>query len=367
MYNKAIELINILKEHGYEAYIVGGYVRDKLIGKESNDIDICTSATPKDLINLFDVASNCEQEYGSIKLIYKNYKFDVTTFRKDIKYEDNRKPVKIKYIKNIKKDLLRRDFTINTLCIDCNENVIDILNIKKDIEDKVIRTVGNPRYRIYEDSLRILRAIRFSAILDFKIDDKTRYYIVKYKYLLKKLSYYRKKEELNKIFLSMNKEKGRQLLIELKLDKELELFNLKNINLCNDLIGIWAQLNVDNIYPFTKIEKEQMNKIRLLLRENIYDAYNIYKYGLYISSVVAEIKGIDKKKVTNIYNKLPIISMSDIKINPMDIANILEREPGSYIKNILKEIEKEIVRNNLENDYESIKEYIIKNYAKHTL
>ena len=165
----------------------------------------------------------------------------------------------------------------------------------------------------------------------------------------------------------MNKEKGRQLLIELKLDKELELFNLKNINLCNDLIGIWAQLNVDNIYPFTKIEKEQMNKIRLLLRENIYDAYNIYKYGLYISSVVAEIKGIDKKKVTNIYNKLPIISMSDIKINPMDIANILEREPGSYIKNILKEIEKEIVRNNLENDYESIKEYIIKNYAKHTL
>lgn len=362
MYNKAIELINILNDNGYESYIVGGFVRDKLIGKESSDIDICTSATPKEIIELFDIATSTENQYGAVTVIYKNYKYDVTTFRREMKYEGNRKPVKIKYIKNFKKDLLRRDFTINTLCIDKDEKIIDLLNVIKDLDNKLIRTVGNPRYRIYEDSLRILRAIRFSAILDFQIEEKTRHYLTKYSYLLKTLSYQRKKEELNKIFLSLNKEKGRELLVNLKLCKDLDIPKLKDIDLCDDLIGIWAQLEVDDIYPFTKLEKEQMSEIRALMKENIYDAYTIYKYGLYVTTVVADIKNIDRKKIHNIHNKLPILSSKDINIKPIEISKILNRNPGSYLKDIMKDIEKEIVRNNLDNDYEKIKEYIINKY-----
>lgn len=362
MYNKAIELINILNDNGYESYIVGGFVRDKLIGKESNDIDICTSATPKEIMELFDIATSTENQYGAVTVIYKNYKYDVTTFRKEMKYEGNRKPVKIKYIKNFKKDLLRRDFTINTLCIDKDEKIIDLLKVRKDLDNKLIRTVGNPRYRIYEDSLRILRAIRFSAILDFEIEEKTKYYLTKYSYLLKTLSYQRKKDELNKIFLSLNKEKGRKLLVNLKLCKDLDIPKLKDIDLCDDLIGIWAQLEVDDIYPFTKLEKEQMSEIRALMKENIYDAYTIYKYGLYVTTVVADIKNIDRKKINNIYSTLPILSSKDIKIKPIEISKILNRNPGSYLKDIMKDIEKEIVRNNLDNDYEKIKEYIINKY-----
>lgn len=362
MYNKAIELLNILNDNGYESYIVGGFVRDKLIGKESNDIDICTSATPKEIIELFDIAKSTENQYGAVTVIYKNYKYDVTTFRREIKYEGNRKPVKIKYIKNFKKDLLRRDFTINTLCIDKDEKIIDLLNVRKDIDNKLIKTVGNPRYRIHEDSLRILRAIRFSATLDFDIEVKTKHFLTKYSYLLKTLSYQRKKDELNKIFLSLNKEKGRELLVSLKLCKDLDIPKLKDIDLCDDLIGIWAQLEVDDIYPFTKLEKEQMSEIRALMKENIYDAYTIYKYGLYVTTVVADIKNIDRKKINNIYSKLPILSSKDIKIKPIDISKILNRNPGSYLKDIMKDIEKEIVRNNLDNDYEKIKEYIINKY-----
>jgi len=367
MYNKAIELINLLNSHGYSAYIVGGYVRDKLLGKDSNDIDICTSATPKELIELFDIASSTNNQYGSVTLIYKNYKYDVTTFRKDIKYEGNRKPVKIKYIKDLKKDLLRRDFTVNTLCIDGNENIVDALNVRKDLDNRLIKTVGNPRYRIFEDSLRILRAIRFASILDFEIEDKTKYYISKYSYLLKTLSYQRKKEELNKIFLSLNKEKGRKLIIDLNLQKDLEIPKLKDIKLCNNLIGIWSQLEVENIYPFTKLEKEQMRKIRSLLEENLNDPYTIYTYGLYLSTVVAEIKGIPKKDINTIYSNLKITSSKDIMIKQLDIVKILDREPGSYLKDIIKDIEIEIVRNNLDNDYEKLKEYIIKKYKRHTL
>ena len=229
MYKKAIEVLNKFFENGYLAYIVGGYPRDNLLGIKTKDIDICTNAKPKEIIELFDTDVSNDVKYGSVKIIYKSCLFDVTTFRKDIKYEGNRKPVKIKYINDLKKDLLRRDFTINTICIDKDGNYIDILNSRDDIENKVIRTVGNPRYRLKEDSLRILRAVRFASILNFKLDDKTKNYIIKYGYLVKSLSGVRKKEELNKIFASPNKELSKKLIIDLGLDKYLGIKNMSDM------------------------------------------------------------------------------------------------------------------------------------------
>lgn len=356
---KALKILNILHEHNHESYIVGGYVRDKLLGKKSNDIDICTSATPKEIMELFPNTSS--PNYGSINIIYKNSNFDITTFRKDIKYQDNRVPVKLKYIKNVKQDLLRRDFTINTLCIDKDGNIIDLLNAKDDLNKKIITTVGNPRYRLKEDSLRILRAIRFSTILDFEIDDKTKYYIKQYANLLKKLSYTRKKQELDKIFTSKRKAKGINLLIELNLIDDLEIENLKNITPCDDLIGIWAQANVDNIYPFSKAEKEQMKQIREFLELDIYDKYNIYKYGLYTATVAYQIKNIDISTLSEIYKTIPITSKKDINITTKDITTILNKEPGSYIKDLFNDLEKQIINGTLENDLEKITEYIKSN------
>lgn len=362
MENKALEILKKFNDNNYSAYIVGGYVRDKLLGKKSNDIDICTSATPKEIRQLFDTTS--QEQYGSIPIIYKNNLFDITTYRKEIKYEHNRKPIKIKYIKSIKKDLLRRDFTINTLCINQYGEVEDILNIKEDLDNHIIKTVGNPRYKIKEDSLRILRAIRFSTILDFEIEPKTKHYLQKYGYLLKKLSYQRKKDELNKIFSNPNKEKGRQLILELKLDKYLELPNLKDIVLCDNIIGIWIQLNVDYIYPFNKLEREQMTKIRQLLNCNLYDPYIIYKYGLYLTTVAAGIQNKSIVKINKIYKALPISNKKEIALSPIEISKILKKDPGNYLKEITQDIEKQIVTNNLPNDKEQIKKYILNNYKK---
>lgn len=117
MEDKARELLKILNDNGYAAYIVGGYTRDVLLGRKSNDIDICTSATPKEILDIFEDVKVSDMQYGSVVITYKGYKFDVTTFRKEIKYESNRRPIKIKYIRDIKKDLLRRDFTINTFMV----------------------------------------------------------------------------------------------------------------------------------------------------------------------------------------------------------------------------------------------------------
>lgn len=361
MYKKAIEVLNKFYENGYLAYIVGGYPRDSLLGIKTKDIDICTNAKPMEIMELFDTATFSDVKYGSVKVIYKNYKYDVTTFRKDIKYEDNRKPIKIKYINDLKKDLLRRDFTINTICIDKDGNYVDVLNAKEDIDNKIIRTVGNPRYRLKEDSLRILRAIRFASILDFNIDDKTKNYIVKYGYLLKKLSGTRKKEELSRIFASVNKEKSRRLIVDLGLDKYLGIKNMDNIILCDDIIGIWSQLEIDDEYPMSKSEKELIKNIRDMLKIEI-DKYSVYKYGLYVSTVVGSIKGISYKKINNIYKSLPIYSKNDINIKAKDIAGILNKEPGHYLSDIMLDIEKKIINLEVNNDYDGLCEYVKNNY-----
>lgn len=361
MYKKALEVLNKFYDNGYLAYIVGGYPRDTLLGIKTTDIDICTNAKPMEIIKIFDTDKVSDINYGSVKVIYKNVKFDVTTFRRDIKYENNRKPVKIKYINDLKKDLLRRDFTINTLCIDREGNLVDILNVRKDIDERIIRTVGNPRYRIKEDSLRILRAIRFASILDFKIDSKTKSYIIKYGYLLKSLSCSRRREELDKIFSSKNKEMGRDLIVELGIDKHLGIENLKDIVMCDDIIGIWSQLKMRDEYPFSKLEKETIFKIREMLEMDI-DSYSVYKYGLYVSSVVGSIKGISYKEINDIYSNLVIYSRKDIKVGGMDIANALKREPGNYLREIFDDIERKIIGLDIDNKYEDIIDYVKKNY-----
>ncbi len=361
MYNRALEVLNILFDKGYLAYIVGGYPRDMVLGIKSNDIDICTNATPKEIIDIFDTENISDTNYGSVRVIYKNYHFDVTTFRKEIKYENNRKPVKVKYINDLKKDLLRRDFTINTMCIDKDGNLIDMLGAREDIDKKVIKTVGNPRYRIKEDSLRILRAIRFASVLDFEIDSKTFNYIKKYGYLLKSLSYSRKKEELNKIFASVNKEKARWMIIDSGINKYLGINNLSEIVLCDDIIGIWSQLEVDEEYPFSKVEKEMIKNIRRMNMEE-FNEYTVYKYGLYVSSVVGSIKGISYKDINDIYHDLVITSRRDIDIKAMDIANALNSKPGKYISDIFNEIEYLIVMKKIKNNKEDIIKYIKKHY-----
>lgn len=361
MYNRALEVLNILFDKGYLAYIVGGYPRDMVLGIKSNDIDICTNATPKEIIDIFDTENISDTSYGSVRVIYKNYHFDVTTFRKEIKYENNRKPVKVKYINDLKKDLLRRDFTINTMCIDKDGNLIDMLGAREDIDKKIIKTVGNPRYRIKEDSLRILRAIRFASVLDFEIDSKTFNYIKKYGYLLKSLSYSRKKEELNKIFASVNKEKARRMIIDSGIDRYLGISNLSEIVLCDDIIGIWSQLEVDEEYPFSKVEKEMIKNIRRMNMEE-FNEYTVYKYGLYVSSVVGSIKGISYKDINDIYHDLVITSRRDIDIKAMDIANALNSKPGKYISDIFNEIEYLIVMKKIKNNKEDIIRYIKKHY-----
>lgn len=345
------EILNILNNKGFSSYVIGGYVRDHLLIKETNDYDICTSALPNDLKLIFkDNILSCN--YGSLKIKYNNEIFEITTFRKDINYINNRKPEKIAFIDDLYQDLQRRDFTINTICMDSFGNIIDLLNGRKDLENKIIKVVGNTDNKICEDSLRILRAIRFATTLNFKLDNNLFDSIKRNGYLVKNLSYNRKRVELNKIFSSNNVEYGIKLLKDLNLDKYLDL-NLTNIKITS-LIGIWAQINNMN-YPFTKEEKKIITKVNEI---NSLDGYNLYKYGLDICLIFGEINGIDKNIIKNNYQNLPIKTKKDIKLNK-DIYNLLQH---SDIKTIINDIEYKIINKTLINDEKEILKYIQKTY-----
>lgn len=219
MYNLALEILKKIYECGYESYIIGGYPRNLYLGIDNLDIDICTNAKYEDIKKIFKEYELINQNFGSMILKYKEYEFEITTYRKEYEYEKNRFPKKIEFINSLEEDLKRRDFIINTLCIDFNGEYVDLLNAKQDLDDKIIKCVGNSDDKIKEDILRSLRAIRFATVLNFKLDDNLKESIKKYSYLVTNLSNKRIQEELSKILNSSNKGYGQDLIKELGLDK----------------------------------------------------------------------------------------------------------------------------------------------------
>ena len=364
MLDVALKLLKELVKHSYKAYIVGGFVRDHILGIESNDIDITTNATPKEIKEIFQDSCLPNEDYGSVVVMKKGIRFDITTFRKEISYADNRRPIEIKYIDDLYPDILRRDFIINTLCMDENGEILDYLGGQEDIKNRIIRTVGDAKERFHEDSLRMLRAIRFATILDFKLSDEVIDAIREEKHLLKDLSYYRKKEELDKIFNCPNRDYGIRLLLDLEVYKELELYNLNKIIGCpvESSIAIWSLLNVTSKYPFNKNELELIDHINKALELNNLDPMSLYKYGLYVNSCAGKIKGIDLKNINESYNNLVIKSRDEIDINSTMIMEALDRKPGKYLKDIYDDIEREILYRRLENNHMKIIHYIVDKY-----
>ena len=354
----ALKLINKIVDAGFDAYIVGGFVRDYLLGIESNDVDVNTNATPKDLLSIFKDSISPQEDYGSVTVIYNNIRFEITTFRKETGYLDHRRPEKIEYINDLYEDIVRRDFTINSLCMDKDGNIIDLLNVRDDIDRKIVKAIGNPIDRFREDSLRILRAVRFSVTLEFELDKELIKAIKECSYLLKDLSYYRKKDELDKIFTCKNSLNGIKLLIDLGLDKVLELDNLDKVKCTNSLIGVWAVLNVWDRYPFTNNEKALMKDINTVMERNNLDPMTLYKYGLYVNSVAGEMKDLNIKKIAESYDNLIIKTRKDIDITSDDIISITNKKPGPYINEIYNELEEEILYRRLNNERVDIIKYI---------
>ena len=221
-----LEILQKLQENNFEAYIVGGCVRDLLMDREPKDWDITTNAKPEEIMKIFP-ESFCENKFFTVGVKTDDKKYpvvEVTTFRIEQKYSDKRHPDEVKFAKNLEEDLSRRDFAINALAIAVKSpnvqkskreyEIIDLYNGKKDLKNKIIRAVGNPDERFDEDALRMMRAVRFSSELGFKIEKETLDAIKKNKNNLKYIALERIKDELQKIILSDKPSEGIDALHE---------------------------------------------------------------------------------------------------------------------------------------------------------
>ena len=199
---KAKYIIETIQNAGFEAYVVGGCVRDSILGRCPEDWDITTSARPEQVKQLFRRTIDTGIQHGTVTVMLDKEGFEVTTYRVDGKYEDSRHPKEVTFTPNLEEDLKRRDFTINAMAYNETEGLIDIFGGLKDIEAKLIRCVGNPEERFGEDALRIMRAIRFSAQLGYEIHEDTEAAIRKLAPTLQKISAERIQTELVKLVTS---------------------------------------------------------------------------------------------------------------------------------------------------------------------
>lgn len=189
---------------GYEIYVVGGCVRDTLRHRTVADYDLTTNALPIDIIGIFSDCNVIETglQHGTVTVVFNNEMFEITTFRIDGEYTDNRHPDTVTFTNSLFEDLSRRDFTINAMAADINGNVIDFFNGIEDLKKKLIRCVGNPSDRFNEDALRILRAYRFQAKIGGEIEPNTMHHMLRCSHLLKNIAQERTQKELNGILVS---------------------------------------------------------------------------------------------------------------------------------------------------------------------
>lgn len=193
-------LADIFEQHGFHLYLVGGTVRDYLLGINLDDMDAVSDALPHQIISFLDNVDDTFAHLGSLK--YKDpsgVKFDITTLRKESGYVDSRHPSKVIFVTDLKEDFPRRDFTVNAMYLDKNLKVYDFCDGQKDLQNHLLRMVGNPEQRLKEDPLRILRAIRFHLMHDLKIDDELIKAMTNNLHLLENITDAKIRSELNKI------------------------------------------------------------------------------------------------------------------------------------------------------------------------
>lgn len=373
----ALEVLEKIIDNGYEAYFVGGFVRDYLLKEEPHDIDITTSALPNEIANIFPVI-NTGIKYNSVTVNHQGYKFEVTTYRVDLTYDDFRHPT-YEVAKSLQEDLCRRDFTINAMAMNKDFVVIDLFGGLEDLKNRVLRTVYEANKRFTEDPLRILRAVYFASKLDFVIEDKTLLAMRKCGHLIQHLSLDRITWELEKIFSSKNMLRGINYLVSTNLVPYLRCYSLGiylidkadiNLNSLETLALCFYDENKSlNDIHFKTLKQKNINDIIILAKKNAnneYNAIDLYENGLdnvlMANNVnVIHHKAKDKKDhLKKAYEKLPIYSQTDIKITASDLLNEFPNLDAKKISLIMNEVKTQILNKKLENEHFKIINFILK-------
>ncbi|MBQ9449073.1 MAG: hypothetical protein IJU60_04280 [Acholeplasmatales bacterium] len=359
-----LDLLKQINSLGYDAYIVGGAVRDYLLKREVNDVDIATNLSLDEIKKHFEVLDT-GLKYLSVTVIYNGYKFETTNFRRDLKYYNNRFP-DVEIISDFKTDTLRRDFTVNAMAFDKDKNLIDYHGGMEDLNKHLLRAIGTPKVRFDEDALRILRCLHFSSKLDFDIEEETLKAMVACKSNLKSLSNERIYEYVEKIIRSNNK-KGIEYIN--KYDLFEDIVEYKNVlefakpDYTNQDISLIYYLKYKKYFPITKsTEKRIINHLIELIDDN-FSNYSIYKNQNIIeeNKNVFKYFGYDFDGIVLKKNNLIIKSDNELALSKEEISMMF---PPSDRSKVIKDVISKILDKKLENDKVKIRKYLEDNYEK---
>jgi tRNA nucleotidyltransferase (CCA-adding enzyme) len=374
MFVEASSVIDQIETKGFKAYFVGGCVRDYYLNRPIKDIDIASSAKPEEIQSIFPKTIPVGIEHGTVIVRYNHVSYEVTTFRKEDRYKDYRRPSKVWFVTELEEDLSRRDFTFNAMAMDKNFQLIDPYNGREDLKNKQIKTVGNPNERFSEDPLRIMRAFRFMSVYSMTIEEETQSALKKNASLLKRISTERITTEFKKLL------EGEQAGKALELMKVCGVFpylpypieEISHGRLLNFDWGSlkneeqrWAAVivltNVDDARDFLKLWKLP-NKIILSVL-NILSSYHKdqwTKKDIYNSGLTAALSGLWLKcriedesyeeqaiELKKLADEIVITSREDIPLNGEDLLRIKQRAPGVWVGQLFQDLEDAIVEGKL--------------------
>lgn len=380
IFTPARPVLQKIEQAGFEAYFVGGCVRDTILGDPIHDIDIATSAYPSEIKAIFKRTVDTGIEHGTVMILDHGTGYETTTFRTESGYQDYRRPDKVTFVRSLSEDLKRRDFTINALALRENGEVIDLFDGLADLNKHLIRAVGNPDERFHEDALRMMRAVRFASKLDFVIDQSTLTGIRKNAPLLAKIAVERIQVEFEKMLLGQRPVSGLKDFIATGLyrycpglaDQKAalsQLLVLNNWQLENSQQA-WAmlcfQLGLSNkqVSSFLKRWKASNNLIRQVkrivplvscLRERSLDAMNMYNGGenaLHDANQVAKLYGWakDDAALAELYQALPIKNSKELAVDGRALIADGQIKPGPRLGRILNDLTTAVVEGRIAND-----------------
>jgi tRNA nucleotidyltransferase (CCA-adding enzyme) len=367
---KALKQLN---EAGYEAYFVGGMVRDALLGRDVYDADITTNATPEEVKSVFKKTFDTGLQHGTVTVLVDDENVEVTTFRVDGDYSDNRRPDKVVFTPSLEEDLARRDFTINAMAQHLDGTIVDLFKGRLDLDEKLIRAVGNPKKRFEEDALRILRGVRFVAKLGFNVEEKTLEAMKDCHHLLATLSLERIRKEFEGMIEGEYRAKAFKLMLDYKLFDSIPYFSkfcnyeLESLAKMDDfkLMILLAEAGCGDSegflthFPLSRREKKLIKdtyKASCAFSNLERDRLVQYYFGLETAQIMKKYESLRKgdKDFTYIPCNLPIASRSDLIIQPEEVIKLSEHAPGPWIGKLFTEIEEAVLLGEIRNNREEL-------------
>lgn len=386
---KGEKVIRQIEKHGFKAYFVGGCVRDLIIGRSIGDIDIATSATPKELQRIFQSVIPVGIEHGTVIVRWERDSFEITTFRLDDTYSDQRHPDNVQFVQTIEQDLKRRDFTMNAIAMDINGQTTDPYGGMQDIQRKQIRAVGHASDRFWEDPLRIVRAVRFSSQLGFSIEKNTLKDMLDVKNQIHSLAVERLLIEVTKLFAGNFINKGLAYLGEADIYNEFPVFK-NHPEIKGVLPKCWTPLQsfgevimvLHTLYPVVSIaewieEWKASNKVKqeaqtLAQAFHYFESHGLNAWFAYIlpasyvhkfirvAHMVMDEPFLRPEDIERLQWRLPIQSKRDLQLNGSDLLHLFPyRKKGAWIGETLDKMEQAVVNGELTNSKHELRKWLL--------